>query len=148
MDREVPPELVRVGDDERERVVTALHEHASRGRLDPEELDSRVEQALRARTRSDLAGLLRDLPAEQPAASAPARPRRAVLRFRRNAGIFAVMAVFFIAIWAAGGGGSFWPVWPILGWGIALGIQGVKLLTAGDDADEPGDEPDALPRGA
>jgi hypothetical protein len=144
MDREVPADLVRVGDDERERVVTALHEHASRGRLDPDELDARVEQALRARTRSDLDGLLRDLPTEPTLAGVRRSPRPAVLRFRRHAGIFAVMAVFFIVLWALGDSDSFWPVWPILGWGIALGLQGVKLLTAGDDEDEP----DALPRGA
>ena len=147
MDRDAPAELVRVGDDERERVVTALHEHAARGRLEPEELDDRVERALRARTRADLAALTRDLPDEPSAPSRPAaRPDRATLRFRRHLGIFAVMTVFFIALWALGGGGPFWPAWPALGWGIALGLQGVRLLTASDDEEEPEDERDALPR--
>ncbi len=132
-------ELVRVGDDERERVVAALHEHASRGRLDPDELDERVERALAARTRADLAALTRDLPDEGPPPPAP-RPSRAVVRFRRNLGIFAVMALFFIAIWALGDSDSFWPVWPILGWGLALGFQGVRLLTGGDDDEIEGQE--------
>ena len=125
--------LVRIGDEERDRTVTLLHEHASRGRLDPEELDDRVERALRARTRDDLAALTADLPAPAAAPAPAPRPARQVQRFRRNVGIWAVMSVFFIAIWAAGGGGDFWPVWPILGWALALGIQGVKLLTGDDE---------------
>src|SRR5271156_121141 len=29
-------------------------------------------------------------------------------------GIFAALSLFYIGIWAASGGGSFWPIWPIL----------------------------------
>jgi Domain of unknown function (DUF1707)/2TM domain len=137
--------LVRIGDEERERTVALLHEHASRGRLDPEELDDRVERALRARTRADLAALTADLPEATAAPPSRRRPSLRAQKFRRNVGIWAVMSVFFILIWAAGGGGSFWPVWPILGWGLALGIQAVKLATGDDDQDEP--DRDALPRG-
>ena len=140
--------LVRIGDEERERTVAELHEHASRGRLDPEELDERVERALQARTSGDLATLTADLPDLRAPDRPPARrSTRHVQRYRRNVGIWAVMSVFFVAIWAAGGGGDFWPIWPILGWALALGIQGVKLLTGGDEPEKPGDEPDALPRG-
>jgi Domain of unknown function (DUF1707)/2TM domain len=115
-------EAWRVGDEERERTVTLLHEHASHGRLDPEELDSRVEAALSARTRGELAELVTDLPA------APVKQRRPELvRFQRHLGVFAVMSLFFIAIWALSGAGYFWPAWAMLGWGIALGIQAVKL---------------------
>ncbi len=32
-----------------------------------------------------------------------------------------------IGIWALTGFGYFWPIYPILGWGIALVIQGWKL---------------------
>src|SRR5205085_11426605 len=31
-------------------------------------------------------------------------------------------------IWAAGGGGYFWPIWPILGWGIGVGCHAAPLL--------------------
>jgi len=133
-------DLVRVGDDERERVVATLHEHASRGRLDPEELDERVERALGARTRADLESLTRDLPEEAPRRAS--RPSTAVERFRRHVGIFTVMMLFFVAIWALGGGGPFWPAWAALGWGIALGIQGVRLLTPGADDEDRDGEPD------
>jgi Domain of unknown function (DUF1707)/2TM domain len=118
----------RVGDEERERTVTLLHEHASRGRLEPDELDTRVEAALSARTRGELAELVGDL----PAAPAKQRPRQDVVRFQRHLGVFTVMSLFFIAVWALSGGGYFWPAWAMLGWGIALGIQAVKLRFPGD----------------
>jgi Domain of unknown function (DUF1707)/2TM domain len=118
----------RVGDDEREQTVALLHEHASSGRLDPDELGGRVEAALSARTRAELAELVTDLPA------APAkRPRPELVRFQRHLGVYVVMSLFFIAIWALSGGGSFWPAWAMLGWGIAVGLQGVKILLPGDD---------------
>ena len=144
MDRDLPAEQMRVGDEEREAVVAALHEHASSGRLDAEELDARVEQALHSRTRSDLAVLLRDLPDAQQPAQRPVRPSRAVARFRYSAGVWAVFSVFFIVLWALGDSESFWPVWPILGWGLAVALQGIKVLTGSDEGD---DEP-GLPRGA
>jgi len=33
-----------------------------------------------------------------------------------------------VGIWAASGGGYFWPIWPILGWGIGLGCHAAPLL--------------------
>jgi hypothetical protein len=123
------PDL-RVGDEERERTLTLLHEHASRGRLDPDELDSRVEAALQARTGTELAALTKDLPGPP----APQRRRPEVVRFQRHLGIYTVMSLFFIAIWALGGGGPFWPAWAMLGWGIAVALQGVKLLFRDDAA--------------
>jgi Domain of unknown function (DUF1707)/2TM domain len=144
-----PEDSVRIGDEERERAVAQLHEHAARGRLDPEELDERVERALQARTRSDLAPLLRDLPAARHGTGVRRRPRRDVAGFKRHLGLFAVMALFFVVLWALSGGGSFWPAWAVLGWGIAIGIHGVKLLWPADDEDNSGGggERDALPRG-
>jgi hypothetical protein len=118
----------RVGDEERERTVATLHEHASSGHLDAEELDERVEAALQARTREDLAALVTDLPGK------PVKRRRPeVVRFQRHLGLYVVMSLFFIAIWALGGGGSFWPAWAMLGWGIGLGFHAVRLLFPGDE---------------
>lgn len=55
----------RVGFAERDAVVEVLQQAAAEGRLTIEELDERVEAALRARTRSDLTPLIDDLPAGQ-----------------------------------------------------------------------------------
>jgi hypothetical protein len=66
------PEL-RVADDERERAVTELREHAVAGRLTLEEFSERVDQAYAARTRKELDVVLRELPA---APAVPARTRR------------------------------------------------------------------------
>lgn len=57
----------RVGDQERQIVCDQLAAHFSAGRLDPDELDQRVEAAMRARTAGDLHPLLRDLPRLAPA---------------------------------------------------------------------------------
>jgi class 3 adenylate cyclase len=39
-----------------------------------------------------------------------------------------VVNVMLIGIWAASGGGYFWPIWPMLGWGIGLGGHAAPLL--------------------
>jgi hypothetical protein len=66
---------VRVSDAERSEVADRLAEHYGDGRLDQSEFNERVDQAMRAKTRSDLAGLFDDLPdAEAP--EVVVRPRR------------------------------------------------------------------------
>ena len=64
---------IRVADDERERTVTELREHAVAGRLTLEEFSERVDQAYAARTRKELDVVLRELPT---APLTPARTRR------------------------------------------------------------------------
>src|SRR6185437_7439074 len=60
---------LRASDAERDLVATELGEHFQAGRLDQAEFDERVGAALRARTRSDLSGLLSDLPRRGPLAT-------------------------------------------------------------------------------
>jgi len=55
------PEL-RIGTAERERVINKLGDHYAAGRLDRDELDTRMDVAAKAKTAVDLATLLRDLP--------------------------------------------------------------------------------------
>jgi hypothetical protein len=43
--------------------------------------------------------------------------------FQLHATIYVAVNGLLIAVWAITGGGTFWPIWPILGWGIALGIH-------------------------
>jgi hypothetical protein len=64
------PDL-RVSHAEREQVVAALQRHTAAGRLTLDEFSERVDHALAAVTRADLAKVTGDLPAEpDPAALA------------------------------------------------------------------------------
>jgi signal transduction histidine kinase len=47
--------------------------------------------------------------------------RRRLLR--RDAGAVVILNLFLIGIWLAAGAGYFWPVWPMLGTGAALGLK-------------------------
>ncbi|MGW4233452.1 DUF1707 SHOCT-like domain-containing protein [Streptomyces sp. NPDC004980] len=58
----VPPGELRASHDDREAVVEQLRDAAAEGRLDLEELDSRLEQALLSKTYAELAVLTADLP--------------------------------------------------------------------------------------
>jgi adenylate cyclase len=53
---------LRVSDDARERASAALRQAYSRGRLDSDELEERLERVYRSRTRSALSAALSDLP--------------------------------------------------------------------------------------
>lgn len=54
---------LRASDDDRNRVVAALHQHTAAGRLTLDEFSDRVGAVWTARTLGDLAALTRDLPA-------------------------------------------------------------------------------------
>lgn len=60
------PSRVRVGDAERDDAVALLTEHMAAGRLDHDEFDERVGQALAAHTRGELDSLFDDLPGRRP----------------------------------------------------------------------------------
>jgi Domain of unknown function (DUF1707) len=100
------PYDLRASDDEREAVAAALRMHASDGRLDAEELESRLDIALGATLRADLLPLLSDLPA------APERRPRPDSEPPWFAPVIP-LAILLIAIWALTGAGYFWPMWPI-----------------------------------
>ena len=57
---------IRIGDRERDAVATVLQKAAADGRLTMEELDDRLDAALRARTYADLDPLVADLSVELP----------------------------------------------------------------------------------
>ena len=114
---DLTPGHVRASDAERERVIALLRDHAGEGRLDTAELDERLERAYGARTRGELADLIGDLPA--PPAPEPARARRR-RRIPPHLVPYVAVNLLLIVIWAATGAGYFWPIWPILGWGLGL----------------------------
>jgi class 3 adenylate cyclase len=42
--------------------------------------------------------------------------------------VYVSVNLFLIGVWAASGGGYFWPIWPILGWGVGLALHAAPLL--------------------
>jgi hypothetical protein len=119
----------RASDAERDAVVSDLRAHAGEGRLSVEELDQRIAAALAATTRAELAPLLDDLP-RRPR---PARDRR---DFQEHLRTYVMIMALLVAIWALTGMGYFWPVWPMLGWGIgvmshASAVRGRRRSTFG-----------------
>jgi hypothetical protein len=115
-----PAPAQRASDAEREAVAERLRDAAGDGRLDPDELEERLEAAYSARTHGELVPLTSDLPER-----APAPPGREPVwqseRVRARLASFIVANVACIGIWAATGADShFWPIWVIFGTGIAL----------------------------
>src|SRR5215212_2731494 len=121
------PSGLRASDADRERVAATLREHYGDGRLDDEDLSERIEAAYRGRTMAELEALTADLPAPP----GPPRPRRRSAletSVRIHFTTYLLVNLMLIAIWAAAGGGYFWPIWPILGWGIGVGCHAAPLL--------------------
>lgn len=120
---------IRVSDEERELAVQALRHHYSAGRLSSDELEERVGLAYRAVTRGDLDELLFDLPSD--------RGRRAAKRMQKaNEGAFRAHLTSYVSVngglvvlWAATGGGEFWPGWPMAWWGMFLGWHWLAART-------------------
>jgi hypothetical protein len=113
------PDL-RVADQDREHAITLLGQHAAAGRLSADELEERSDRVLAARTRGELDPLFADLPeAPRP----PSRREGGERHFdgaRDHLTAFLLVNLMLIAIWAATGAGYFWPIWPLLGWGIGV----------------------------
>lgn len=133
------PDL-RIGDAERDEVASLLAHHFAAGRLSRSEFDERTEQVLGARTRSEVDQVVVDLPVtpadERPSvavdsASGGEPPHRAAAQWRRGKlAPWAVFSVFFVVLWAVTGGGYFWPMWPIMGWGIGVVMSGIAAHAA------------------
>ncbi|HLJ98973.1 MAG TPA: DUF1707 domain-containing protein [Streptosporangiaceae bacterium] len=94
---------MRVGDAEREAVASQLREHYADGRLTLDELNERLDLTLSAKTRADLNGVLRDLPAA-PRQVVPAQPTRKQHNPGPGYNVLApVMALFWMVAAIAGG---------------------------------------------
>jgi hypothetical protein len=121
---DTPTPTLRASDHEREAHAQALRDHAAAGRLTVDELSDRLEAAYGARTQGELRRVLEDLP------DPPRRPERAARAregLRAHATSFLLVNLLLIGIWAASGAGYFWPIWPLLGWGIGLASHARKL---------------------
>jgi hypothetical protein len=114
---------LRASDADRERVADRLRAAAGEGRLTPDELEERVERALSARTDAELEPLVSDLPA--PVGRRPPPARR--VWDSEHVRAYVAVNVMLIAIWALTGAGYFWPIWPILGWGVGVVADAGRL---------------------
>jgi hypothetical protein len=100
---------LRVSDAERNEVADELSRHYGDGRLDEAEFNQRLDQAMQAKTRSDLSGLLDDLPSglatlpggrsgPPPAPRRPTRPDRPPRGRRRFRPIELILFVIIAVI--------------------------------------------------
>jgi fatty acid desaturase len=109
---------MRAADADRERIAERLRDAAVEGRIRADELEERLEAALSASTYDELDRLVADLPAPVP------EPRRRRARVPVN---YLAVSALLIVIWALTGAGYFWPIWPILGWGLCAGPQLARI---------------------
>ncbi len=109
---------LRASDADRERVAERLRAAAGEGRLTADELEERLERAFSGKTGAELAPLVADLPATVSSPGPTAGRRRGPDRDHLRA--YVAVNLLLVAIWALTGAGYFWPIWPILGWGIGV----------------------------
>lgn len=124
---EIERDALRASDEERERVAAVLRSHAAEGRIEFEELSERLEHAYTARTRADLAALTDDLP-RLPGHERSARRGDARRELGQHVAAFVAVNLVLVLIWALTGAGYFWPVWPILGWGVGVASHASETL--------------------
>jgi hypothetical protein len=129
---------LRASDADRERTVERLRRHHADGRLDLDEFSERMERAYEAKTLAELDELMSDLPAEAtrpapPASQTADRGGHARQAFYRHLTSYLSVNALLVGIWAFTGRGYFWPIWPIMGWGIAVVGQAVRALGPGAD---------------
>jgi hypothetical protein len=98
-------DYMRVSDSDREQVAERLREHFAAGRLTSEELDERVDAALKAKTVGELRAVMADLPEPGPVGPPPGlgpdRTYRPVYGYRRGPrllplGLFLLLAVILL----------------------------------------------------
>jgi hypothetical protein len=129
---------LRVGDRERQAVIDQLRAHLGDGRLELDEFEDRTAQALAARTVADLVPLTADLPVVRTSTKGPPvrqsdrRPAQGwELAWRIHRGVWGVLSIFFVLLWLlTTPSGYFWPIWPILGIGVSVGIHGAVKKAA------------------
>lgn len=127
---------IRAGDRERERTATDLGRALAQGYLPMSEYEDRLGRAFAADTAGDLDALVADLPVGRLRHHDPRRRaaqlRAARLSVRIHLGTYLAGVLLMLGIWLAvgmgGGGWYFWPVWPILGWGIGVASHAIPIM--------------------
>lgn len=44
--------------------------------------------------------------------------------FRKHVAVYVIVNTMLVVIWALTSPGYFWPIWPMLGWGVGLVLHG------------------------
>ncbi|MGI8439198.1 MAG: DUF1707 SHOCT-like domain-containing protein [Thermoleophilaceae bacterium] len=109
------PDL-RASDAEREQVVETLRSHGAEGRLGPEELAERLDEAYASSTLGQLQRALRELPERPPSV----RPERSRLRPAALRVLPLLVLTVTIASFGVAGLGFLWPLLFAAPW--ALGV--------------------------
>ena len=122
-----------------------LRQHCSAGRLTFEELSDRLERVYEARTLDQLFSLTNDMPDPEPhpqlAEHLPQlrtvvpTPQRALAI---HVATYAIINAVLVAVWAATGGGFFWPIFPLIGWAALVAVHVVSVMRAAGRHDDTG----------
>jgi muconolactone delta-isomerase len=124
----LPTSMVRAGDRDRAATAAQLGQALTQGYLDIIEYEQRVAAAFAAHSSNELRQLLADLPIAQLRRNDPrrreARKAAAQMSVRLHLAGYVLMVVIVLTVWLSvalsGGTWYFWPIWPILGAGIAV----------------------------
>lgn len=122
-----PQPVMRASDADREEIARVLQRALTDGRLTTTEADERLASCYAAKFEYELAGLIEDLPAEQPPAPVPgpvrvgSLPRPLVV----HAAVVVALSGLLIARWATmppvfGDDRVFWPIFPIFWLAVSL----------------------------
>jgi hypothetical protein len=132
------PSALRASDEDRDRLVDELNEHAVAGRLDTDEFEDRLNSAYAARTTAELDALRRDLPVtpRQTALSHAQRRSQLTRRMLQEAGGSLGLFLVCTIIWVASGAhGQFWPVWLLIVVAMTVARSGWALFGPAPDLD-------------
>lgn len=128
---------LRISDTERSEVADLLSKHYGDGRLDQDEFNERLDQAMKAKTYKDLNGLFDDLPRIEAAeASRGSRKASEISRSaarRRYPNLRVAFLVLVIVIAATAGHALAWSITPWV-WIALLGAIVVLATRARKDA--------------
>lgn len=130
---------VRAGDRDRENTARVLGLALAQGYLEMPEYEARLQTAFATSTRGELRGLTADLPVEHLKRRDPRRHAARQRAARRSvqfhlAGYLAgslLMLGIWLVVGLSAGAWYFWPVWPIMGWGIGVLSHAVPVMAHG-----------------
>lgn len=137
---------IRAGDRERERTATDLGQALAQGYLPMAEYEDRLGRAFAAHSAGELDDLVADLPVGRLRRNDPrrraAQTRAARLSVRIHVAAYLAGALLMLGIWLTvglgGGGWYFWPIWPIMGWGIGVVSHVIPIMAHVRSQNDPG----------